>query len=60
MRPYGMKPMQFRGEDCGPTTKYADLKSKHRVKERRRMHKHGRRLAREAIRFSIITSIWRG
>lgn len=57
MKPYGIKPGQWRDEEGGPTTKHASLSSKTRTRGRRQMHKTGRRGARKAIKQSIIDQI---
>lgn len=59
MRPYGFKPLQFRDEDGGPTSKHAKLSSKARTAARRSIHKAGRRDGRTAIKDSIVSNLFR-
>lgn len=43
MKPYGIKPGEWRSEDCGPPSKHRKIKSKNRRSSRRIMHKNARR-----------------
>lgn len=50
MKPYGMKPFQWRDEEGGPCTKYTGSGYRKRRQDRRLMHKAERAAVKAQIR----------
>ena len=50
MFPYGLKPGEWRDEDCGPPSRCRKVKAKNRHESRRSMHKVARGQAKKALR----------
>lgn len=49
MQPYGFNPGDWRSEDWGPASKYAELSSNKRSGYRRLMHKNARNKSKREI-----------
>lgn len=49
MKPYGFRPGDWKSEDWGPPSKYAELSSNKRSGYRRLMHKNGRNQGKKEV-----------